>query len=95
MLYLDGGEDQISLADRAINPTKKDVSRLHAQWRKTELGDDNGKSLFDRLEVDINTYNDTFGNMGGHAKLQRFERTILVSETESEDDSQLKKPRNI
>jgi len=33
-LYLDGGEDQVSRADRAVNPTKKDVSRLYSEWQK-------------------------------------------------------------
>ena len=31
-LYLDGCEDQIILDDRAINPTKSDISRLYAQY---------------------------------------------------------------
>lgn len=39
-LYLDGGEDQILLADRAFNPTKADLSRLYSEWQKKELRSD-------------------------------------------------------
>ena len=36
--------DQIILADRAFNLTKPDISCLHTEWQKRELGEDNGKS---------------------------------------------------
>ncbi len=66
-LYLDGGEDQVSLADRAANPTREDISRLHIEWRKKELGADNGKSMFDRLQAEIEAYNVMYEKMGGKA----------------------------
>ncbi len=51
--YLDGGEDQILLADKAFNPTKPDISRLYGEWQKKELGSDNGKLMFDKLQTEI------------------------------------------
>lgn len=80
-LYLDGGEDQISLADRAKNPTKSDVSRLYSEWQKLEHGSDNGKSMFDKLENEIETYNEACGKLGGKAKFQYFE----AAQSESSD----------
>ena len=85
-LYLDGGEDQVSLADRAVNPTKKDVSRLYSEWQKRELGSDNGKSLFDRLDIEISSYNEANSETGGKAKLQRFEKDAADSENDTDDD---------
>ena len=46
-------EDQVQLADRAFNPIKTDISRLYSDWQKKELGPDNGKSLFDKLQSEI------------------------------------------
>ena len=97
-LYLDGGEDQVSLADRAVNPTKKDVSRLYCEWQKRELGSDNGKSLFDRLDMEINSYNEANAEIGGKAKLQRFEKDATDSESDTDDEleppKRKKKKRN-
>jgi len=42
-LFLDSGENQMSLVDRAVNPNKSDFSHLYEEWRKSELGIDNGK----------------------------------------------------
>lgn len=64
-LFLDGGEDQLLLADRATNPTKSDISRLYEDWRKKELGADNGKELFDKLELEIQAYNEANSDSGG------------------------------
>ena len=55
-LYLDGGDDQTLLADRATNPTKSDISRLYAEWQKKELGNDNEKGMFDKLQAEIDAY---------------------------------------
>ena len=85
-LYRDGGEDQVSLADRAVNPTKKDVSRLYSEWQKREFGNDNGKSLFDHLDMEISSYNEANGEIGGKAKLQRFEKDPADSESDTDDD---------
>ena len=37
-LYLDGEEDQISVADRVVNPTRQNVNTLHTKWQREELG---------------------------------------------------------
>ena len=87
-LYLDGGEDQVSLADRDVNSTKKDVSRLYCEWQKRELGSDNGKSLFDRLDMEINSYNEANVEIGGKAKLQKD-----ATDSESDTDDELEPPK--
>ena len=83
---LDGGEDQVSLADRAVNLTKNDVSQLYCEWQKRELGSDNGKSLFDRLDMEINSYNEANAEIGGKAKLQRFQKDATDSESDTDDE---------
>lgn len=93
-LYLDGGEDQISLADRAVNPTRKDVSRLYSEWQKRELGSNNGKSLFDCLDMEINSYNEANAEVGGKAKLQRFEKDTTDSESDMYDELDPPKRKN-
>ncbi len=93
-LFLDGGEDQLLLADRATNPTKSDVSRLYEQWRKTELGADNGKALFDQLHMEICSYNEANSGSGGQAKLQCYENEVSTLEnTDSESDVDEKPPQ--
>jgi hypothetical protein len=52
-LYLDSSENQLLLADRAFNPTKSDISRLHSEWQKKELGSENGKPMFNQLKLEI------------------------------------------
>ena len=86
-LFLDGGDDQLLLAERATNPTKSDVSRLYDEWRKKELGPDNGKKLFDKLEMEIPSYNEANLENGGQAKLQVYQNESVPfydSDSESE-----------
>ena len=85
-LFLDSGEDQLSLVDRAINPTKLDFSRFYEDWRKSELGCDNGKPMFDQLQAEIEAYNAAMGSKGGHVVLQRFEGKVESDETADSDD---------
>lgn len=47
-LFLDSSEDQLSLVDRATNPRKSNFSHFYEERRKSELGCDNGKPLYDR-----------------------------------------------
>ena len=84
-LYLDGGENQVLLADRAVNPTRSDISRLYSEWQKKELGDDNGKGMFDQLQAEVDAYNDTCSKLGGKAKLQCYQG----AEVSESDDSEL------
>ncbi len=68
-MLLDNDDDQLAFADRALNPTKSDVSRLYNEWRKNELGPDNGKELFDKLKMEIMSYNQANQHNGGRARL--------------------------
>ncbi len=68
-MLLDNDDDQLAFADRALNPTKSDVSRLYNEWRKIELGPDNGKELFDKLEMEIMSYNQANQHNVGRARL--------------------------
>ena len=65
--------EQLLLADRALNPTKSDVYRLYDEWRRNELGPDDGKPLFDKLREEIEIYNSKFCAASGIAKLQCFQ----------------------
>lgn len=57
-LFLDGEEDQHILADRAMNQTKPDVTKLYEEWRQKSMGPDNGRELFTKLEVEVKAYNE-------------------------------------
>ena len=82
LLQNESDDDQQRLADRAVNPTSQDVSRLYNLWRQTEMGSDNGKGLFECLEKEIQVYNERWGEHGGQAKLQRFETPIGDTDNE-------------
>jgi hypothetical protein len=61
------------LADRAENPDYEYVFNLFRQFRETELGARNGKSMFDRLATVVEEYN----NSGlGKAALQEYDAHI-------------------
>ena len=71
-LLLDASTDeqkQYSLADRAINPSVQDVCRLFQQWRKNCYGDEDGKPLFERLQLEVDNYNAKYSEQGGRAVL--------------------------
>ena len=72
-LYLDGGEDQTLLVDRATNPTKSDISRLYTEWQEKEFENDNGKGMFDILQAEVDAFNDSCSGHGGKAKVQVFQ----------------------
>ena len=86
-LYLDGYEDQILLADRATNPTKSDISRLYAEWQKKELGDDNGKGIFDKLQAEIDAHNDACSERGGKAEVRVFQGSQNSKSDSSDNES--------
>ena len=86
-LYLDGGEDQTLLADRTTNPSKSDISRLYTEWQKKELGDDNGKEMFDKLQAEIDAYNDACSGQGGKANIQVFQGAQNSESDNSGDES--------
>ena len=61
------------LADRASNPGYDYVAGLFQQYRKESLGSRNGESMFKRLKVAVENYNNS-----GHGKavLQEFDARI-------------------
>ena len=80
-LLLDSGDGQLCLADRNINPTKSDFSRLFDEWRKQDMGSDNGKAMFDQLEAEISAYNVANSSTGRRAIMQVFKGTSDCSES--------------
>ncbi len=91
----DGQEVQKVLADRAVNPTVQDYSRLYDKWRESELGRDNGPGLFESLQSEVDKYNSTNARVGGKAKLQVFEShcdTELSDECVDSDEGSIQPP---
>ena len=83
------------LADRAINPSVQDYSRLHEQWRKKEMGEENGPDMFFQLQTEIDIYNENNQQQGGTAKLQVYENPCLnkaKSGTSSNSDDDISPP---
>ena len=78
-LYLDGGEDQTLLADRTTNPPKSDISRLYTEWQKKELRDDNKKEMCDKLQAEIDAYNDACSKQEGKANIEEFQGYKILS----------------
>ena len=85
-MFLDS-DDQLTLADRSNNPTKSDFSRLYDEWRKKEIGSDNGKSMFNQLETEISAYNVANCSNGGKAIMQIFRGVSDSSESEMESEN--------
>ena len=82
-LLLDAATDeqkQYSLADRAINPSVQDVCRLFQQWRKKCYGDEDGKPLFEHLQLEVDNYNAKYSEQGGRAVLQWYEKHIPIGD---------------
>ena len=65
----------------------QDVSHLYNAWRQTQICHDNGEGLFERLEHEIQMYNERWAEYGGKAKLQRFE-TSTVNDTDDGEDTE-------
>ena len=65
-----------------------DISRLYSEWQKKEFGKDNGKDMFDKLELEISTYNDRCINLEGKAAVQCFQGTT-DSSTDSDSNEEL------
>ena len=74
-LFLDHEKDQTILADREINSTKSDFYRLYDEWRKKELGSDQGKPMFDEMNAEIVAYDDANSSNKGRTALHIFKGT--------------------
>ena len=64
-------------ADRSLNPLYTDVYYLYRKWRVKNHGEANGKQMFHKLEEMVKAYNSNYGNEGGSAFLQQYERNIV------------------
>ena len=70
----DKNKVQGAIADRAINPTVQDYSRLYDKWRIEERGTKNGPNMFSQIEAEIAKYNASNLDEGGRASLQSSQR---------------------
>jgi len=57
------------------------------------MGNENGKVLFERLEREIQVYNETWGEHGGKAKLQRFATSTISDTDDMETQDEVKRPK--
>ena len=62
------------LADRYVNPKKKDVYNLFDKWRKKNLGIKNGREMYEELEQRIKCYNEQNAAEGGKAVIKRYSK---------------------
>ena len=89
-------ENQSLLADRNINPTKADFYRLFEEWRKKDLGPDQGKPQFDQLNSEIAAYINAYSIEGGKAAIHIFKGLPVVSsdsDSEADGDATPKKKK--
>ena len=63
---------QCGIADRYTNPDVQWVHRFYRKWRIEVLGSENGKNLFEKLEQEVEKYNECYGDSGGCAKMQWY-----------------------
>ena len=87
------GEKQTVLADRAINPNVQDICRLFMEWRKNNYGEENGQAMFERLQHEVDQYNEKFGSVGGKAILQWYEADYNNDEDTDNDSEFVKKKK--
>ena len=64
---------QYLLADRALNPSVQDICRLFQKWREDNYSKDDGKPLFERLQMEVDKYNVQYQAQNGKAILQLYE----------------------
>ena len=84
------------LVDRATNPNIQDICRLFIEWRKRNYGQEDGKQMFERLQDEVDQYNEKHASMGGKALLQWYETDDDKDmDSESECIPKKKKKREI
>ncbi len=62
------------LADRYINPKRKDIYNLFSTWRKENLGIKDGSEMYQELEARIMQYNEQHKEVGGKATITRYHK---------------------
>ena len=85
-------DQQNILADRAQNPNTQDVFRLYDKWRVGAYGEENGKSMIQKLQEAVDAYNEKYSKEGGKALLQWYDAGADDEELES-DTEDLEPPR--
>ena len=65
-------ETSCILADRSLNPKRKDVYNLFSKWRKENLGIKDGKEMYEQLEQVVRKYNDQNSRDGGQAVVKHY-----------------------
>ena len=93
-------EDQQSiLADRAQNPNTQDMFRLYDKWRVGAYGEENGKSMIQKLQEAVDAYNEKYSKEGGKALLQWYDAGAddeqLESDTEDFEPPRKKKKKDM
>ena len=81
------------LADRAINLSSQDVSRLYGKWREEHMGSENGKALFERLDEYIKEYNLCHKEEGGCIMMKRYSAPHTESQAEISSDEEVIAPK--
>ena len=63
-------DQQNNLADRAQNPNTQDMFCLYDKWRVGAYGEENGKSMIQKLQEAVVAYNEKYSKEGGKDLLQ-------------------------
>ena len=80
-------EDQQSiLADRAQHPNPQDMFRLYDKWRVGAYGEENGKSMIQKLQEAVDAYNEKYSKEGGKALLQWYDAGADDEQLESDTE---------
>ena len=77
---------QSILADRAQNPNPQDMFRLYDKWRVGAYGEENGKSMIQKLQEAVDAYNEKYSKEGGKALLQWYDAGADDEELESDTE---------
>lgn len=88
-------DQQTMLADRALNHNPQDICRLDSKWRLGNYGSDSGKDLFQKLQENLDLYNQKHGKEREKALLQWYSACEPTGESEEDEDlAPLKKEKD-
>ena len=93
-LMIENEENKMEmLADRSINPSPQDVSRLFDKWREEQLGPENGPKMFDMLDDYVKNYNLHNRENGGCILVSRYDAKPVHEEASSDDEEVAAPPK--
>ena len=49
---------------------------MYAKWKLEEMGEENGMGMLQRLQEELDTYNEKWGAEGGMAKMQWYQDDV-------------------